>query len=163
LFALGLRPCRGGGRQRVFGVDARGLLGQRVFLGAHARPFGVGQLGSFLQAPVGQARGLALQFQLRFQRGARRVLGGILGGARLGGGQDARLGFAPRSGSRGSRLFQALAVHGGVAQFLFGLQAQAQRLRGGALGLDLGQRDGFAFLLDVRQGARFFQRTRFGG
>ena len=36
------------------------------------------------------------------------------------------------------RALQTLAVHGGVAQFLFGLHAHAQRLRGGALGFGLG-------------------------
>jgi hypothetical protein len=72
---------------------------------------------------------------------------------------------ASRRASRadGGPLFQALAVDGGVAQFLLGLQAHAQRLRGGALVLGLGQGDRLAFLLDVGQRPRLFQRPRLGG
>ena len=54
-------------------------------------------------------------------------------------------------------------MDGRVAQFLFRLQAQVQRLRRMALGLRLRQRDGFAFLLQVGQRARLFQRAHFGG
>ena len=82
--------------------------------------------------------------------------------ARFGGGHDAPFGFAPRFGAGGGHLLDALAVDGGVAQFFFGLQAQVDRLGGDPLRLGLGEGDRLAFLFDVGQRARFFQRARFG-
>ncbi|OEZ96845.1 hypothetical protein JAB9_25540 [Janthinobacterium sp. HH107] len=83
--------------------------------------------------------------------------------ARLGGGQDAHVGIAARLRAGHGDHFQALAVDGRVAQFLFRLQAQTQRLRRMALRFRLRQGDGFALLLQVRQRARFFQGAHFGG
>jgi hypothetical protein len=54
-------------------------------------------------------------------------------------------------------------VYRGVADFLFRLQAQVQRLGSATVGFSLGQSDLLAFLLQVSQRTGFFQRAHFGG
>src|SRR5471032_2769027 len=171
-----LRGVFGGG---AFGDAARqrgAFLGQAhgafVFDGFDTGRFGRCGFGFF------QLRRLHQRQRLGFDPGVGFQLGFLLGvhprqrhvtqlafgfDARLGRGQDARLGVAPRLHAGGGHHFHALAVDRRVADFLFGLQAQMQRLRGAALRLGLRQRDLLALLLQMRQRAGLFQRAHFGG
>ncbi|MBW8901676.1 MAG: hypothetical protein JF619_26990, partial [Massilia sp.] len=141
-----------------FGIALRRFLRHAVGLRAQAR--------LLLRLALGVQPGLAL-LGFRFFRGGafeRHVAQLAVGlDTCFGGRQDAGLGLAPRGGGVGRPLFQPLSVDRGVAQFLLGLHAHAQRLRGRPFGLRLGQRDGFAFLLDVREGTRFLERARLRG
>ena len=83
--------------------------------------------------------------------------------ARFGGGQNIRFGGTAGFSAGRGHVFEALAVDGRIAQLLFSIHAQVQRRGRGAFGFGLGQCDGFALLLQMRQRARFFQRLRFGG
>src|SRR5471032_676700 len=171
-----LRIVFGGG---AFGDAARQggaffgqLRGALVFDGFDTGRFG-GNDFSFFQLP-----GLHQRQRLGFDLGVRFQLGFLFGvharqrhitqltvgfDARLGRGQDARLGVAARLHAGGGHHLHAFAVDRRVADFLFGLQAQMQRLRGAALRFGLRQRDLLALLFQMRQRAGLFQRAHFGG
>ncbi|OEZ94846.1 hypothetical protein DUPY_44260 [Duganella phyllosphaerae] len=108
--------------------------------------------------------GVEFRFLLGLHPGQRHRAQLVVGfDARFGGGHDAGVRFAPGLGAGGGHHFQPFAVERHVADFLFGLQAQVQRLGGAAVRLGLGQGDLLALLLQVGQRACFFQRPHFGG
>src|SRR5471032_1938685 len=161
-----------GGLARQRGAFVGQLRGQFVFHGLDAGRFGRCRLGLL------QLLGLHQRQRLGFDPGVRLQLRFLLGGragqrhiaqlafgfdARLGRRQDARLGIATRLHAGGGHHLHALAVDRRVADFLFGLQAQMQRLRGAALRLGLRQRDLLALLFQMRQRAGLFQRAHLGG